>query len=234
MVYGIGCVGGVWVVIRAIRHPNSPFENWHYGFVLSWFLTPIVITWAVSLRHPIFVNKYLIICLPSLVLLAALGICQIERRWLFASASTLLVLLGWNLERFYTTPANDDWRGATSDFVRRAVRTDGMAFFNPIGQFPFEYYARRDMPAGMIGNLVSPKRFDGVAGDTVESYARFSARYPRIWLFEGNVLSSAELESRQIKNVLATHYLTVSHSTFRGVTVLMYSNEGQHASYDRP
>src|SRR5581483_2102726 len=54
-------IAGVW----ALRHHG----RWITTFLLTWLLLPIVITFLASLHHNIFSYKYLLICLPPLLLL---------------------------------------------------------------------------------------------------------------------------------------------------------------------
>src|SRR5437588_8411425 len=46
-------------------------KTWSYAFLLSWLFVPLVTGIVISLRKPVLVDRYFIMCLPPLVLLAS-------------------------------------------------------------------------------------------------------------------------------------------------------------------
>jgi len=78
---------------RSLRAKSSP-KIWRYAFLVTWLPAPVVIAFAASfLLKPIFVTRYLIICLPPFVLLAAPSLSNISRRWIFAVTLIILLIL---------------------------------------------------------------------------------------------------------------------------------------------
>jgi hypothetical protein len=143
-----GCYG----LARAWRRP----KRWRHGFALAWFSIPICASYLVSLRQPMFVDKYLIVVLPALGVFAAGALSFPSRReWI---ALLLLLVLGTSLvglRNLYRTPIAEDWRDASHHVLSTAVPTDAIVFFPDYARFPFEYYrslAGRQSPATLTSD----------------------------------------------------------------------------------
>jgi mannosyltransferase len=139
---------GAW---KAWRANGRRLDNWSRAFVLVWLIFPILAVLVVSLALPLFVNRYLIPCLPALVLIAAAGITSIRPKWLglilcaAISAASFTGIASYYDRDFDTN--RDDWLGATSFVFDRAQPHDGVFFFHRNGHVPFEFYrSQREFP----------------------------------------------------------------------------------------
>jgi mannosyltransferase len=139
---------GAWMAWHA---NGRQLDRWSHAFVLVWLIFPVLAVLAVSLAVPIFVNRYLIPCLPALVLIAAAGIARLRPVWL---ASILLVAISLasfsgiasHYKRDFET-GRDDWPGASSFIFDHAQPQDGVFFFHRNGRVPFEFYrSQRQFP----------------------------------------------------------------------------------------
>src|SRR5207245_1278918 len=81
-VHFVACLIALFSGVKMWRSSGRSFDTWRLGLLLSWLFVPIVLALAVSLVKPIFVTKYLIVCLPALILLSAKGIDSLRPRWL--------------------------------------------------------------------------------------------------------------------------------------------------------
>src|SRR4029453_16433017 len=79
--------------VRAYFRAESAFERWRYLVLLSWLFVPIAAAFVFSLRTPLMLDRYFIVCLPPLLLLAALGANQIRPAWLQAACVAVLMVL---------------------------------------------------------------------------------------------------------------------------------------------
>ena len=223
----------------AARWRRKPTEAGSYGLLLTSVLVPIMVTLAVSHFKPIFVDRYLLICLPYFVLLAAAGLCRLRPKWLLAGTLVALVTFALRTDGlYYQYFHKEDWRGATQYVLSRAQAGDALIFYADEARFPFDYYRQRpggDYPYPVV---VSP-RWDScfrvgntyVGGRDVIGPNRFllnnlTSRYRRVWL----VLNHDRIrqlgrdrESRFVRTSLAGEYPSVIERKFFGVDVLLYS-----------
>jgi mannosyltransferase len=199
---------------------KSPPKIWHYAFLIAWLLAPVVIAFVISrLLRPIFVDRYLIICLPPCVLLTATGLSNINHRWIFAAILTILLILsGRGLFVWYTDYQKENWRDATA-FVLTEAHPDDTVYFYLVRE-PFEYYlGRSDVPSDFL-NLMGPD--DPPDLKLLES---LSDEYTRVWLVLSHDQMShlgRDVQSRLIQSSLERHYTLTQEQKFKGVRVLLY------------
>jgi mannosyltransferase len=238
----------LWAAERKWLRFEGSFESWHFDLLLCWLFVPIALTLAVSLLKPIFLDRYLIICLPPFVLLAALGVSEIPSRWLRGIA--LIVLVGLSLRGtfFYYHRATryehrefENWRGATSYILSHAQTGDALAFYHTRGRIPFDYYrdrlkdeSRKAIPEFPTPQLGPPELMLSILGDqsdvTAESLETLSAKYARIWLvlYPGNDIMARS----PIRGLLAKKFRTLEEWQLGSVRVILYrgSQRGSVAS----
>jgi mannosyltransferase len=99
------------------------------AFTASWAVIPVLVAFAVSQVKPIFLAKYLIVCLPAVALLAAGAITSLRpAAAALAAACLLLVLSGNELRGWYDFRGQEDWRSLTSFVAARIRPGDGLVF----------------------------------------------------------------------------------------------------------
>ncbi|HEX2050587.1 MAG TPA: glycosyltransferase family 39 protein [Actinomycetota bacterium] len=137
--YAVAAAAGAVVAARALR---DRVARWRHVLVVAWAALPVALSLALSLAgKPMFVSKYLIVALPGIVILAALGIAALRRPAFVAGAAALLVALsGLGLYDWYGRYEKDDWRGASAFVMQRVERGDGIVFYNARERRGFEYY----------------------------------------------------------------------------------------------
>jgi mannosyltransferase len=95
------------------RGPSRRSDTWPIVFALTWLVVPIVAAFAVSLLKPIVQDEYLIVSLPGLMVLAAVGLDQIvaSRRpvALAVAAGALVVLGGRSVIQVYGHGNDENW-----------------------------------------------------------------------------------------------------------------------------
>ena len=124
-------------------------------FVAIWLVLPIVVAYAVSLRHPVFERHYLIICLPPLLLLAASVVASVGKITGTAIAAILVAALAFQLPAFHEREKGRDFRGASKHVLRSARPGDAIVFFPHYARRPYDYYARR--ATGGFNPVLAPK-----------------------------------------------------------------------------
>jgi mannosyltransferase len=115
----------------------------HYYLVTMAFL-PTFILFVVSLTvRPIFLSRYLIMCLPPLYLLITLILFSFPNNFLKNAKHVFLSLIIFSLivqinDRF--SPVKEDYRGVINEVIAQASPEDVVATTAPFTIFPFEYY----------------------------------------------------------------------------------------------
>lgn len=219
---------GGW--FRRTQEKQPLNEVWKTVLVLAWLLIPVVSSFAVSYITPIFLDRYLIVSLPALAMLAARGILVIPWRAAAASVVALMVALSAaGLYRYYTGD-KEDWRGATVYVLDDAEPGDGIVIFAGRVRKPFEYYVGLFDAASRAPEPIYPSAEWGDFGSgELEAakpalFASLSDDHPRVWL----VLSynqagqSVRQTSDQIQASLEAGYDVVETQAFKRIKVLLY------------
>jgi hypothetical protein len=122
----------------------------YVGVLCAWFAVPLLGLLVISLRVPMFVDRYLIWTGPAFFLLVARGYDQLRRRmaWLATLClAALLILNGAAILAQSTTPIKSDFRGAAA-FLREQRRPgEPILFHLSYVRDTFEYYFGPVMPA---------------------------------------------------------------------------------------
>lgn len=140
---------------RARRSVDRAPENagWPFALIFSWLFVPVVLTIAASFVRPFFVDRYLIVCLPAMMLGVAAGIVRVRPKalaWAFAAVISVLTFVPTRAYLHHGSQMYaEDWRSATAYILDRAQPGDAI-FFTPLGRLPYEYYRsqRNPIPAG--------------------------------------------------------------------------------------
>jgi mannosyltransferase len=147
-------------------------DPWRAGYVAAWFLVPVLLVFAISkLGRPLFIDRFLIIALPALLLLAAAGLVRLPGRALGIVALGLLVAASAvGIRDWYTRPSVEDYRAATRYILENERPGDKVIYDPSYISDPFGYYEAR---AGRTG----PSEFE-------PSEFTLGTRPPRIWVVE--------------------------------------------------
>src|SRR5438552_1716492 len=81
------------LLLAAIAWRESRHEptSWRYPLIFTWLVLPMNIVFGLSLMKPVFMNRFLIVVLPALCLLAAAGITQIGCKFVGAGLESGLL-----------------------------------------------------------------------------------------------------------------------------------------------
>jgi mannosyltransferase len=229
LAYFASCFVALLLAVGAWIRSRRSFDTWHYGVLASWLFVPVLTAFAISLWKPIFVDRFFIICLPALVLLAAIGVSRIRQRWIFAGSLVVLMLLSARKIPLYGAPLEkEDWRGATSYVVSHASPRDAILFYTSYGRFGFDYYARRLKLQSQTFKIMFPDQLDFNPATKVDPddslLSSLPEQYQQVWLFvRFNELDPERLRrDRSIEAILANEYPNAIEKKFKGVRVIQY------------
>jgi uncharacterized membrane protein len=155
-------------------------ERWQTSLLLLWLLAPPVLTLLASLAIPVFDNRYMVMCVPALTLLAARGLTRLQRSprvsILFPAALTVAVALsGLGDYWYFQSMPFSDWRAAVRYVLDNQQPGDGLVFWKG-NVFPFRYYSRGERTPTIV---YPPAEWRPV---TEELLSRSTRGYDRIWL----------------------------------------------------
>ncbi len=111
---------------------------------------PVALTVLLSFARPVFLGRYMIFCLPALLILVAAGLARLRQSWLLAVALTGILLLC--MQGVFFVYANDfdterDASGAAAGFILdHAQPGDAVVFHIAATRIPYEFV--RSLRAG--------------------------------------------------------------------------------------
>jgi mannosyltransferase len=206
--YFVACSGALVIGGRALLRRRTDLTDertWQIGLILLWLLVPVVVVVGVSMVHPAFYPRYLIVALPALVTLAAIGIAALRGRVLpTAALATAVALTAPQLASFYSQKFNwggEDPRAAANYMFRERQAGDGVIFAPWQGRISLDYYLRRlnaadelvpvypDIPWGEYVPVLSGDEGDNQRGSSVNRTVRHTAaqagrlpEFRRVWV----------------------------------------------------
>ena len=210
---------------RELRVRGRSLDAWRLALPVLGVVVPVTTAFAYSLVvQPVFVTRYLIVCLPALALAAALGVAAIP--WRVAQVAVMAVIVVGSLvsvRTFLREPSRDDWADLVAYVARRAEPGDGVVFCVPSVRPTFEYYALRTPGATAI-NPLSPAApwGDGAHVDAAPASAidAFS-RAPRIWVIEQYERGAPSNEVCDVSTSMADRH-RADVQQFRGIELRRY------------
>jgi mannosyltransferase len=131
-----------------LRSYSDSADSWKYWFLSTWLILPVTLVLVISLRWPVFEPRFLIFCLPPLLLLASDALSRVRSNVVFATG--LMVLLGFSLNGTYSysrgradAEQTDDWRNATRYVLSEAHANDAVLFSYSEERLAFDEYQRQ-------------------------------------------------------------------------------------------
>jgi len=201
------CVGFVIGVAHALIAHRATIAH---GVVLAalWLFAPPALAYYIStVYHPVFLDRYFVMCVPALTLLVGYALSMIPimpLAWICCGA--IIFLRAEQLPNTYNI-SFDEWRSVTAIVVNESRPGDCIAFYFNDGYTDFAYYLEHP-PAAMHPNATIPRPVLPAIPFGNDPRNRSLANYPAI------VESYQTLDSAQVARVQATCpvlYVLVNH-----------------------
>jgi mannosyltransferase len=194
-------VAAILPVAPQVGKRDDSWETWRVQFLLIWLLFPIVLTVVLSFARPVFLGRYMIFCLPALIILTAAGLARVQPPSLLAAALVLILFL--SLRGVFFVYGHDfdnerDGSRAASNFILdHSLPGDGALFHIAEGRVPYEFF--RSVRAGenaaipsftrpLGAEIVFPHHGPGLdyrdftGKPTAEFLQTVAPRHPRLWV----------------------------------------------------
>jgi hypothetical protein len=213
---------------------RSAKESWALRLILFWLLSLPLLTLAASLIKPLFYPRYMVICVPALVILAARGLMNLYnmppvRYWAATIAFVLVIVLsGWGTHEYFVNfpTETSDWRSAVRYILEHQRPGDGAVFFLP-NVYCYHYYVHRAEESQHKATLAPDVLYPPVPWQPVtrSEIQQVAAGHERVWLIL-HIDSINPQASADIQSTLGETYTVTDKHEFPGedlITVALYN-----------
>ena len=177
-------VAGVSMIFRQRRAVEAG-SFWRGVLIVLWATVPAIILGMISIREPLFLQRYMVFSLPATVLLAALGM-EALGKWRIG----LVLVVGLcamslpTIVRQYRKP-RENWRAASDVVLSSATTGDAVAFFPFYTRIVFDYYRDRFGLEAPPLQVFAPGFYEGGqnAGDLAAAVNRNPHQFRHVWIF---------------------------------------------------
>ncbi|HUK73920.1 MAG TPA: glycosyltransferase family 39 protein [Candidatus Bathyarchaeia archaeon] len=145
----------------AILRKRREYAFWRGVLLLLWAILPATILGLISLREPLFLQRYMVFSLPATVLLAAMGMDGL-RKWRLGLL-LVVALCAFSLSSIakqYSRP-REDWRGASHLVLVSASPGDAVVFFPFYTRNMLDYYRDRYGASAPLLRIFAPGFYSG-------------------------------------------------------------------------
>lgn len=206
----VAVAGWIW----AIRSRRA--ERWMPGIIMA---AVLIVGWAFGAFLFAFEPRYLMMGVPAYLLLVAMGLYGIDRRWPAAAALILAVTIlaaGIANHTYYTSYSKGNYGKLMRTIAARARPHDIILLNNPLQRAIFEYY----QPVGIDYYYLQREEVLDVRRLDAE-LTRLTEGREQVWLVMfGN---PAEYDPQfRAENWLATHGAKSYYQGFGDATLTMY------------
>jgi len=245
-VFAVACIAAVIPVGRNLLLRDQPCETWRCQFLLVWLLFPIVLTFVLSVVRPVFLGRYMIFCLPALLILVAAGLARLRRWWLIAPCLAGILLLSLQGVRFVYGHDFDNERdasGVATDFILDHTQAgDAVIFHIAETRVPYEFFrsiragentASSAFTAQLGPEIIFPRHGEGLdyrdfTGKPTEDLVRAAAPgHRRVWvmLMNNGPAGNPDATTLMLTRALAEAFPGMERREFSRVEVRLYREE---------
>jgi mannosyltransferase len=243
-IYALAGIVAIAGVVRKLWSRDQSWEVWRARFLIVWLLFPIALTVLLSLARPVFLGRYMIFCLPPLLILAAAGLARLRQSWMLAAALTLMLFLslqGVSYIYGHDFDNERDGSAAASNFILdHAQSGDGVIFHIAEARVPYEFFrstrasenTARPAFTRMLGpEILFPHHGPGLdyrdfTGKPTADFLRSVApTHQRLWVFliDNGPLGNPDPTTMMLTQTLPELFPNVKKWQFPRVEVRLYS-----------
>lgn len=231
-------LGGLAFMLASEANPSEKIqtekEKWALRLLFLWLVLPPVLTLAATPVKPLFYARYMVMCVPALVLLTARGVtllyhAPMARRGAAVAAFLLVMTLsGWGTHKYFAKfpEENTDWRGAVHYIQDHQQPGDGV-FIYTSHALSYDYYARH-AASGQKGAtapdvLYPPDPRRPISREEIISDV---AGRERVWLLLHDE-KGKPAELAQVQSTIGEQFQAGEKRVFSGeipITIVLYSH----------
>jgi mannosyltransferase len=240
LICAVACIAEVMPFKKALFARNQSWETWRVQFLLIWLLFPIVLTVLLSFARPVFLGRYMILCLPALLILVAAGLARLRKAWVLGAVLTGILLLGLQGVSFVYGHDFDNERdasGAASNFILdHSEPGDAVVFHIAATRVAYEFF--RSLRAGESTGTAQPgpeiifphhsERLDYrdfMGKPTADLMRAAGTSHSRVWvmLMNNGTAENPDPTTTMLTKILPESFPRMSRWEFRKVEIRVYS-----------
>jgi mannosyltransferase len=220
-------VAGITAVFRA-RRTGSAGDFWLRALIVAWAIVPAVILALISIREPMFLQRYMVFSLPATAMLAGLG-ADALRRWRMGLL-LVVVLCALSVPTIVkqSHKPREDWRGASNLVLASAAPGDAVAFVPFYTRIMLDYYTARYGTATPPLHVFAPGFYSGgeSALDLLAVLARDPHQFRHVWVFvsKDDATAYAPANNAELLSKLQLIFGAPSVHRFADIQVLRFGN----------
>ena len=184
----------VGAAVRTVRRRVGTVAAWHAALPVAWLAVPVAVavvsTYTVK---PLLVSRFLIIVVPALAILVAIGVRRLPAAGRAVAVAALVVVSAMGVQDWYDEPSAEDWRGVGTSLLATVQPGDDLMVVPGRAVHAVRYYAP-GLPT------VSPESFEQATADRlwlVERYTPGGTARPVPFGFPEWLEANYELVERQ-------------------------------------
>ncbi len=221
-------IAAVVAIRRERTNESIPGSYWRGMLLISWAVVPVLLNALASLRHPVFVQRYMIFSLPATVMLAGRGMDALPKKHLgFWLVVVLCVTSIPTIVLSYRKP-REDWRNATTVILASAQPGDAVVIYPFYAIVGFDYYRLLDPHAPVLHAFTKP--YYGVGDDDrtlLQALSSQSRDFRHVWVMvrrEGAGRDNLQDDSPAVAAKLQSVFGTPETWQFKDITVLKFGH----------
>jgi len=242
----VACIAAVAPLGRSLWTRGQTSETWRCQFLLLWLLSPVVLTVLLSFARPVFLARYMIFCLPALLILVAAGLARLQQSWLLVAALSGILLL--SMQGIFFVYANDfdterDASGAAAAFILDHTQPgDALVFHIAATRIPYEF-----VRSERTGENTASPTFTSQPGPEILfpchgaglDYRDFTGKptadfllaavpnHPRVWvmLMNNGPAGDPDATTAMLTKALPESFPRMQHWQFAKVEIRLYSKK---------
>jgi len=225
--------------VASLRNPAARDKSWIQLLPVLCFALPLVSTILVSLLgRPCFWGRYMLVCVPGLLLMIASALARLQNRGFIELATALLVTVGlFGVWSYYQADFDIDG-GVRENYPElakfissRAQLGDGIILYWPGMRVDYEYYLERTTLGGRPA-VIYPTRLYGRENFQLVPTPKFPSEAPapslygyhRIWFVAQKfAIQYNDPMVSGIRSAIGSHYQYEASHEFANWTVFLYS-----------
>jgi 4-amino-4-deoxy-L-arabinose transferase-like glycosyltransferase len=246
IIYFAACLMTLLPLQKDLFERGQNWEKWRVQFLFIWLLFPIVVTVLLSFARPVFLPRYMILCIPALVLLVAAGLGSMRPAWLSAVLTCLVLFLSAQFVPFVYSHDFDDERDASvaaaNMILDHAQPGDVVMFHIAETRIPYEFVrslrfgqntASPDFTASLGPEIVFPHHRPGLdyrdftGKPTAELLRKELPEHQRIWvmLMNNGGVEKPDPTTTMLTQVLPEMFPKMQRWQLARVEVRLYAKE---------
>jgi len=225
-VYALLWTAGLLSIVRTWRKNGRSEESWRTGLLVIWVVLPIVIAALASLHHSVFAQKYLLICLPPIIVLGALGADTIRPKVLGIVMVVALCAFSVGTDIRNSIKPREDWRGAVNSILTLAEPGDAIVFYPFYSRVAYDYYQHRFGPGAPPLRVFAPP-FYGAGEDQTTLQKILASETPNfrhVWVVIRGGKENLQEQSPAFAAALESRFGSPQLRQFQDIVVLEFGS----------